>query len=136
MIYLDTSAACTLVLPELHSAALVEWLDSRPAEPVVSSVLIEVELVRAVRRVAPDRVQDARDALRFVNRVALDAEIVRRAADWPESSLRALDAIHLATALQLGIALDGEVGIVATYDERLRHAATAHHLLVASPGVD
>lgn len=43
--------------------------------------------------------------------------------------LRTLDAIHLATALELG----GDLGRVVTYDERLSAAADAVGCAVAAP---
>lgn len=53
MIYLDTSGAMKLVRPEVHSEDLSLWFGERLASPVLTSVLIEVELVRATRRSAP-----------------------------------------------------------------------------------
>jgi len=49
VIYLDTSAAMKLVRPEAHSNDLSRWLTERPRSPLLSSVLIEVELMRATR---------------------------------------------------------------------------------------
>ncbi len=45
-------------------------------------------------------------------------------------ALRALDAIHLATAERIG----AQLGALIAYDERLLAAAEAHGLPVASPG--
>jgi hypothetical protein len=56
VIYLDTSGAMKLVRSEAHSDDLSRWFRERLGIPVLSSVLIEVELVRATRRSAPDKV--------------------------------------------------------------------------------
>ncbi|MGL4743284.1 MAG: PIN domain-containing protein [Dermatophilaceae bacterium] len=58
MFYLDTSALVNLVGREPESAALAEWLTGREQE-LVSSVLVEVELPRAVRRTGPGRLAAA-----------------------------------------------------------------------------
>ena len=56
--------------------------------------------------------------------------ILDRAAQLPEPTLRSLDAIHLATALDLGSSVD----ILLTYDRVLIEAARAASLTTASPG--
>jgi predicted nucleic acid-binding protein len=53
----------------------------------------------------------------------------RAATLAPASPLRSLDAIHLATAQQLG----AELRAVLTYDVRMAGAAMALGLVVASP---
>ena len=40
MIYLDTAAIVKLVRVEVESAALVDWLNQRPAQPLVASALV------------------------------------------------------------------------------------------------
>ena len=47
-------------------------------------------------------------------------------------ALRSLDAIHLATALDLGHDLEG----IVTYDTRLAEAAVHNGVTVVSPGAD
>jgi predicted nucleic acid-binding protein len=61
--------------------------------------------------------------------VGLDDQILERAAALDPPSLRSLDAIHVATALSLGVNL---VALV-TYDERMIAAAQELGLPVASP---
>jgi hypothetical protein len=56
--------------------------------------------------------------------------IVRaRAAALDSPALRTLDALHLATALEIG----AELRAFATYDERLAAAAAAEGLEVLAP---
>ena len=61
--------------------------------------------------------------------VELDRSLLARAGGLAPSSLRSLDAVHLATALMLP-GLDAFVG----YDARLQAAASAAGLLALSPG--
>ncbi|MHB1488436.1 MAG: type II toxin-antitoxin system VapC family toxin, partial [Acidimicrobiales bacterium] len=98
MIYLDTSGAIKLVRPEAHSDHLSHWLGERLGTPVVSSVLIEVELMRATRRSAPERAGHAADVLRGIGAVTVSPSVIARAAGYTDPDLRSLDAIHLATA--------------------------------------
>jgi predicted nucleic acid-binding protein len=51
--------------------------------------------------------------------LSLPASIFERAAELAPDSLRSLDAVHLAAALELGDDLDG----IVTYDDRLSEAA-------------
>lgn len=62
--------------------------------------------------------------------VELDAELARIAAATGGASLRALDAIHIASALRLG----PELGSFITYDARQASAARALNLEVLTPG--
>jgi predicted nucleic acid-binding protein len=61
----------------------------------------------------------------------VDEPVLRRAASFTDSALRALDAIHLATALSLGDDPDALI----TYDIRLARAARTQKLPVVHPGV-
>ncbi len=59
----------------------------------------------------------------------MDDEILDAAGDIGPSSIRSLDAIHLATALRLATALDA----IVTYDRRMIEGAVLLGLPVASP---
>jgi predicted nucleic acid-binding protein len=61
--------------------------------------------------------------------VEVSEAIRARAALLDPSELRSLDALHLATALELGDDLDA----VVTYDRRMRDAAAGHGLAVVAP---
>ena len=61
--------------------------------------------------------------------IAIDDRILDSAGILEPSVLRALDAIHLATALALGDDLDA----VVTYDERMIEAARLVGLTTALP---
>ncbi len=135
MIYLDTSAAIKLVRPETYSEDLSDWLRQRPHHPVLSSVLIEVELIRATRRSAPEKLHRAAEVLRGVGTVTLSPAVVARAAAYSEESLRSLDAIHLATAEHVvTVSREPLEGFVA-YDDRLLDAARSVGLPAVAPGI-
>jgi hypothetical protein len=135
MIYLDTSGAMKLVRPEAHSSALSSWFRTRPEIGVLSSVLIEVELLRATRRIAPDRLSRAADVLLGIGVVTLSPAVVSRAAGYPDPELRSLDAIHLATAEYLMSVTHETLDAFVAYDERLLAAARDRGLPVAAPGL-
>ena len=92
-------------------------------------MLSEVELTRAARRLGFSATE-ARAALDAFFVIGLDAGIRARAATLLPLALRTADAIHLATALELGAA---QLPLV-TYDERLAGAARAHGFTVVQPG--
>ena len=127
--YLDTSAAVKLVVEEAGSAALHRWISSVDA-PVVASDLVRTELMRAVRRGAPDRMVQARAVLDSLVLLTATTAVFERAGELEPDLLRSLDAIHLASALELGDELDG----IVTYDDRLAAAAEALGVAVVAPG--
>jgi uncharacterized protein len=128
MIYLDTSAALKLVLPEPETEDLELWLVARTDTPRVSSRLLRIEMLRTVTRSAPHRIGRANAVLSAVTLLSIDdaapaAEIVG------DRLLGTLDAIHLATALEIRADLTAFV----CYDKRLRDAAEAPGLPVQAP---
>ncbi len=129
MIVLDSSALVKLVLEEPESAALETWLSGRPQLSVTASELVRVEVLRAVVRRDATGVPGARALLAGIDLVPLSRELLESAADLGPPSLRSLDALHLATALGLGSALEALV----VYDERLAQAATDVGLPVVAP---
>ena len=71
----------------------------------------------------------ARAVLDAVTFVSVSADVCERAADLDPDTLRSLDAIHLAAALELGDELEG----IITYDGRLAAAAQARGIVVFAP---
>jgi predicted nucleic acid-binding protein len=133
--YLDTSAAMKLVRPELQSEALSQWLSERDRSSVLSSVLIEVELLRATRRSAPAAMHRAVEVLGGVGTVTLSAAVIARAGAYTDPDLRSLDAIHLATAEHVAALTNEPLEAFVAYDRRLLAAARLCGLPVASPGM-
>lgn len=127
--YVDTSAALKLLAEESHSQAFAAFYDQSAGASWVSSALMRVEVIRAVTRVMPAALPDARDLLLAFDFVSTDDDIVDAAMNEPDRMLRSLDAIHLATARALGSDLDG----LATYDDRLAAAAKDAGIAVVDP---
>lgn len=125
--YLDTSALTKLVVAEAESKALRAWLRTE-REPVACD-LARTELIRAVRRSAPDRVVQARAVLDSLTLIEVTASIFEQASRLDPPTLRSLNAIHLAAALDLGDDLDSLV----TYDDRLAEAASLNGISVTAP---
>lgn len=126
--YLDTSAAVKLVVDEPGSRELLAWLRRHPRQ-IASSDLLRTELLRAIRRAAPDRMHQARMVLDRVLLLSMPPSVFEHAAQLEPVGLRSLDALHLAAALELGDELDG----LLTYDERLAGAASALGVEVVAP---
>jgi uncharacterized protein len=129
VIYLDTSAFVKLIWGEGETPALEAFLRERPQTTLVSSALLVVETRRAVLREDPGQLARADLLLTRVDQVGVTRSLIEAASRLPDPSLRSLDAIHLATALQLGRELDALV----TYDSRLAAAAERQRLAVVTP---
>ncbi len=128
LVYLDTSAFVKLVIPEPETAALVTALT--PKTVLVASEILEVEALRATRRATGEAgATAARTQLAGVRLLPLTAQIRRRACELEPSTLRSLDAIHIATALDLGERL----ACMCAYDVRMAAAASEAGLLVSAP---
>lgn len=133
MIYLDTSALVKLVRAEKESGALADWLDERTELRWITSVLAEVELPRAIIRVAAVEGLSAVPAvLARLDRFEIDSVIRATAAAYRDPALRSLDAIHLATAHVAGAAAPLTAFVV--YDNRLRESADELGLTTVAPG--
>jgi len=94
---------------------------------LASSRVAVVEVAKAVARANPDA--DPQPVFALLAFVELDADLASVAGATGGTSLRALDAIHVASALRLGDEVDGFV----TYDDRQADAARAVGLHVHAP---
>jgi predicted nucleic acid-binding protein len=127
LLYLDSSAIVKLVVPEAETKALRELLKSWPER--VSSVVARIEVERVARRIGGGAVRRARTVLSRIALVDLDEDVVQTAAALVPPELRTLDAIHLATAISLGV----ELGALCAYDVRLGGAAISTAIDVLAP---
>jgi uncharacterized protein len=127
--YIDTSALVKLVVAEPETDSLRAWLADGERDPVACD-LVRTELIRAVRRAAPDRLVQARAVLDAVTLVEVTTKIFEEAGRVDPTVLRSLDALHIAAALDLG---DDLAGLV-TYDDRLAEAAASNGISVVVPG--
>lgn len=125
--YVDSSALVKLAVEEPQSAALRDYLRRR--RPLVVSALARTEVARALMPFGPGAVARGEDVLARIDVVRVNDRILRAAGTMPPPDLRSLDAIHLATARELG----AELGKVCTYDDRLAAAAEALGLSVVAP---
>jgi uncharacterized protein len=126
--YVDTSALVKLFKAERETeafrTALVDW----PVQ--AASELIRVEAICTARRLdGQDVLQRASDVLERINLIPISPEIIELATAAHTPPLRAMDAIHLATALTMR----EDLGAVFVYDNDLHAAAQAHNLNPLAP---
>ena len=128
VVYLDSSALIKLIFEEPETSGLADFLDAWPTR--TSSSLASVEVLRTAQ-LGDDLVvaRHARHMLAHVHLIRPDDVLLAAATRLAPASLRALDAIHLATALSLGSELAGMV----VYDRRLAAAARRAHVTVWAP---
>jgi len=125
--YVDSSALVKLAVREPQSAALRRYLARR--RTLVSSALARTEVMRALLPLGPDAVRRGGAVLARLDLLRISDRVLDAAGFLAPADLRSLDAIHLASAGQLGPDLRGFV----TYDERLALAATARGFRVIRP---
>jgi predicted nucleic acid-binding protein len=125
--YVDSSALVKLAIAEPESAALRRYLSRR--EPLVSSALARTEMTRALMQSGPAAMARGEQVLRHIELVRVNDRVLSDAGRMQPAELRSLDAIHLASALQLGSALRQ----IVTYDGRMADAAQARGWAVAAP---
>ncbi len=125
--YVDSSAIVKLAVAEPESKALRGYLSRR--QPLVSSALARTEVARALMPSGPEAVARGQEVLGRIQLVRVNDRVLSEAGRVPPADLRSLDAIHLASARQLGSA----VKQIVTYDERMAVAAQASGWSVAAP---
>jgi predicted nucleic acid-binding protein len=130
VIYLDSSALLKLLYEERESAALGEWISARAGISAVSSELARVEVIRACRRLDTAALPEARGLLAALDLIPLTSDLAEQAAEVGDPLLRALDAIHLASALSIR----GDLSAFIAYDRRLAEAASDAGLESLQPG--
>ena len=115
--YLDSSAIVKLAVREPESLALRRYLRRR--QPLVSSALARTEVLRALLPAGNEAVARGRSVLQRLDLIRVNDRVLNAAGVLSPAELRSLDAIHLATAQQLG----EELGALVTYDDRMATAA-------------
>jgi uncharacterized protein len=115
--YLDSSAIVRLAVREAESVALRRYLRRR--RPLVSSSLARTEVLRALLLAGDDAVAAGLKVLTRLDFVRISNRVLDEAAALRPVQIRSLDAIHLATAVQLG----QDLGALVTYDDRMAEAA-------------
>jgi predicted nucleic acid-binding protein len=112
-IYLDSSAIVKLAVREPESLALRRYLRRR--QPLVSSALARTEVLRALLPAGDEAVARGRSVLQRLDLVRVNDRILNGAGLLRPPEVRSLDAIHLATAQELG----DELTALVTYDGRM-----------------
>lgn len=125
--YLDSSALVKLAIEEPESAALRRHLQRRKV--LVSSALARTEVLRALVLEGEEGISRGRAVLGRAELMRVNDRVLNAAGVLLPSDLRSLDAIHLATAQQLG----SDLTQIVTYDERMIDAAAQLGLKTARP---
>ena len=124
--YLDSSALVKLAVREPQSAALRRYVRGRR---IVSSAFARTEVARALLSEAPAAIKRGQDVLAEIDLIRINDRVLTTAGTLQPATVLSLNAIHLATAMQLGKRL----GRIVTYDERLAAVARDAGLPVAAP---
>ena len=132
--YADASALVKLVREEAESEALRTFLADAD---LVSSELVLTEIPRAVRRAVAREpklpldllLERAGELIDVLALQPLDRALLVAAGALAEPALRALDAIHVASAVDLD-----PIGAFVTYDDRQAAAARLAGLRTLAPG--
>jgi len=128
-LYMDSSAIVKLIVDEVESPELLEMIDSTDAV-LTTSFISEIECVRAASRISKDLREIAKERLQSFVILPLTESIRARSMSIKPGALRGLDAIQLATAIEIEESLHGFV----SYDEKLNDAARDSGLSVITPG--
>lgn len=127
--YVDASALVKLFKTERETEAFRVALADWPVQ--VASEIIRVEAICTARRLGgEDVLRRANAMLERISLIPLSPEIIELATRAHTPSLRAMDAIHLATALSMR----EDLGPMFVYDSDLLAAATAWGLNPVAPG--
>jgi uncharacterized protein len=139
--YVDASAVLRIVFAEPGPSVPLTARDR-----VVSSQLVEVETARAIDRARLlGHLDDTQTALKrrdlaatlaMLDLAPVDDAVIERAKGSFAINVRALDAIHVATAEVLAAEADGEPMEFWTHDERQATAALSRGLTVRGVQVE
>ena len=128
MIYLDASALVTVVVQRQHARDLRRFLDEHALVKTCTNTIGFVETVRSCDQIG-DFPNLMATLLRDHNEIKV-TDTIRDAAARMPALVRTLDAMHVASAEQLG----SELTALVTYDVRMAEAARKAGLPVAMPG--
>ena len=127
--YLDTSAVFKLIFIEPESKTLLSYLKNRN----VTSRLTRVEIARNIKGFEKQVQAKTSSILSTISLIELSPPIMISAEQAVASTaLRPADSIHVASALNIGEAIEGLI----TYDKVMAQEARKLGLRVESPGSD
>jgi len=125
--YLDSSAILKLIFAENERRSLVKAIGSAG---LTTSIISRVEIIRTVQRSAPSAVDNAQDVLAQFFFVPINDAVIRIAESFTASTtLRSLDAIHVASALFTQNLIFG----IITYDKSMKISAERLGIRVLAP---
>ena len=135
VVYLETSAYLAWLFDEPGAHEIADALND--ADLIVTSELIRIETIRAIRRVQQERLvtpdqadllkRTLDDDVRGWFRMSIDESVVTGASTaFPVEPVRSLDAIHLASALEFK-KLYPDIKMLSL-DDRIRHNKKALRL--------
>ncbi|MEP6526289.1 MAG: type II toxin-antitoxin system VapC family toxin [Nocardioidaceae bacterium] len=125
--YVDSSALVKLAVREPESRALRAYI--RRHRTLISSALARTEVARALLPLGPEATRRGHEVIARIDLVRINDRVLNAAGAMLPEDLRSLDAIHLATAQQLGL----DLARIVTYDERIAAAASAGGWVVVAP---
>ncbi len=128
-LYLDASALVTFIVRREHVDALERFLAAHETTTCTSTIGM-VETVRTCDQVGSYPNLMARLTQQHYEVNVTDS--VRDAAAGMPGALKALDAVHIASAEQFG----SELKALVTYDRRMAEVARERGLPVAMPGME
>jgi len=125
-IYIDSSAILKLIVQEKESDAVRSISRAR----FITSEISRVEIIRTVLQNEPKALKAAEGVLKNINILTIDSATLTQAERLPERiSIRALDAIHLASAGKFGLRINS----ILTYDKQMAKAARELGFEVLAP---
>jgi PIN domain. len=134
-IYFDSSALIKRAIREKESAGFIEAIDRWTSEraAMFSSTLAWIEVTRTIRSRLDDEppaevIQLIENAVAGIAECPITEQVSDIARRLGPSTLRSLDAIHLATATLVG------ADLVCAYDTRLLTSASELGFRTISPG--
>jgi predicted nucleic acid-binding protein len=116
-----------LAVQEPESRALRGYI--RRHRPLISSALARTEVARALLPLGSKATRRGDEVIARIDLVRINDRVLKTAGAMRPEDLRSLDAIHLATAEQLGL----DVARIVPYDERMAEAAKAVGWPVVAP---
>ena len=126
--YVDSSAILKLLIVERESVDLADFIDFT----LKSSALTRVEIIRVLHKIAPEKIAQAQVILAGIDLTLLNPAILSAAENFaPTITLKSLDALHVASVLFLGTAVEGLI----SYDKQMIKNAKELGIKVASPGM-
>lgn len=130
MIYMDSSALVTLFTHRDYVKDLRGYLKGRPKAPMATNTIGFVETIRNSSQHGHQPMLQA-EMESAITEIILTEEVKDTAAQLP-GRIKALDALHIATAISIADYLT----VLVSYDRKMLAIAKEQGLPTASPGMN